>query len=38
MKTTVVIMATGITGIGSRFGGGIKQLTSSSINGEEKII
>lgn len=30
MKTTVVIMA---AGIGSRFGGGIKQLTPVSING-----
>ena len=34
MKTTVVIMATGITGIGSRFGGGIKQLAPVGLNGE----
>ena len=31
MKTTLVIMA---AGIGSRFGGGIKQLTPVGLNGE----
>jgi len=31
MKTTLVIMA---AGIGSRFGGGIKQLASVGLNGE----
>ena len=31
MKTTVVIMA---VGIGSRFGGGIKQLAPVGLNGE----